>query len=52
MTSTNTTPAQSATSTSHFIVMDLAGFTGAVDRTYGGAANHAGIAVLTAEAEL
>ena len=52
LTSTNTSPAQSATSTSHYIVMDLAGFTGAVDRTYGGASNHAGITVLTAEAEL
>ena len=50
--STNTSPSQSSTSTPKYMYMDLGGFTGAANRTYGGAANYAGTTVFTADAEL
>ena len=52
LSSTNTSPAQGSTATTKYMYMDLGGFTGASNRTYGGAAAYAGTAVFTADAEI
>ena len=51
LTSTNTSPAQGTTASPRNIIMDLAGFTGAADRSYVGAANYVTTIVFVADAE-